>query len=103
MATRGAYKEARFLSSCDRLRPSSVAGKPGFMSTAFLEYFDCAAKKTAIVELKYYAGEFASGKVTESHDWSKPPKFEEDPPNSNAAIWLAMVCRGMISPPEKMK
>ncbi|SPE26521.1 hypothetical protein SBBP1_380002 [Burkholderiales bacterium] len=71
------------------------------MSTAFLEYFDCTAKKVAIVQLKYYSGKFATGIVTEAHDWSKPPKFEEDPPNSNGALWLVMVCRGIISPPEQ--
>lgn len=99
IAIHEAYREAWFMNSCNTLQPSSNPGKPGFMSTAFLEYFDCKARKVAIAQLRYYSGKFATGVVLESYDWSKPPKFEENLPNSNEGLWLAMVCRGIISPP----
>jgi hypothetical protein len=96
VVTREGHEEAWFMSSCAEPQPSSSAGGPGYRSRAFLEYFDCAARTSAIVRLDYYAGELATGAVTESHDWSKPPRYEQDPPNSTGALWLAMVCRGLV-------
>ncbi len=98
IATKDGHEEARFMSSCAAVQPSSSAGGTGYRSRAFLEYFDCAGHRSAIVRLDYYAGEFATGTVTESHDWSSPPRYEQDAPSSTAALWLAMVCRGLVGP-----
>lgn len=82
------------MDSCESLQPSLTPGKDSFLSSIFLYYFNCAAKTAALVQINYYAEVFGRGLVTDAEDWSKNPRFEEEPPNSVGEAFLRIVCGG---------